>query len=478
MDLNLGLNLALPELIIAVGALVILVFGAFRGDKGMTSVSALCGVVLIAAAYFAAFVEHGTAFSGSFVIDGVAAFAKVFIYISAVFVIVLGQGYFDRVGNRRFEFPILILLATLGMSMMVSAGDLIALYIGIELQSLALYVLAAFRRDDPKGSEAGLKYFVLGALSSGLLLYGASLVYGFTGSMNFNDIAVAAAANQQTGLIFGLVFLICGLAFKISAAPFHMWTPDVYEGAPTPVVAFAAGAPKFAALVLIARVLMGGFEDSIEQWRQVILAISVMSFIVGGLGGLMQKNIKRLMAYSSIANMGYALLAIAAGTEYGVQALLLFSVLYMVDTLGMFAVQMALSRKGQPVENVADLTGMSKISMPTTIVITILMLSLLGMPPLGGFWGKYYIFGSALAVEGLWPFAALGLAASVLSAFYYLRILKVMWFDAPTGELDKSPAEAKWIAYGAAAFAFPIAMLALHWLDPLAQMAASSFGLK
>ncbi|OYW80994.1 MAG: NADH-quinone oxidoreductase subunit N [Asticcacaulis sp. 32-58-5] len=439
MDLNLGLNLALPELIIAVGALVILVFGAFRGDKGMTSVSALCGVVLIAAAYFAAFVEH--------------------------------------VGNRRFEFPILILLATLGMSMMVSAGDLIALYIGIELQSLALYVLAAFRRDDPKGSEAGLKYFVLGALSSGLLLYGASLVYGFTGSMNFNDIA-AAAANQQTGLIFGLVFLICGLAFKISAAPFHMWTPDVYEGAPTPVVAFAAGAPKFAALVLIARVLMGGFEDSIEQWRQVILAISVLSFVVGGLGGLMQKNIKRLMAYSSIANMGYALLAIAAGTEYGVQALLLFSVLYMVDTLGMFAVQMSLARKGQPVENVADLTGMSKINMPMTIVITVLMLSLLGMPPLGGFWGKYYIFGSALAVEGLWPFAALGLAASVLSAFYYLRILKVMWFDAPTGEMDKAPVEAKWIAYGAAAFAFPVAMLALHWLDPLAQMASSSFGLK
>ncbi len=474
MDYNLALNLALPEAIIAVSSLLILVFGAFRGDKGMTSISALCGVALLVAAYFAAFDPQGEVFSGSFIVDGVSQFAKVAIYIAAVFIIVLGQGYFDRLNNRRFEFPILILLAALGMSMMVSAGDLISMYIGLELQSLSLYVLAAFRRDDEKSSEAGLKYFVLGALSSGMLLYGASLVYGFAGSMNFHDIARSAETNLSVGLIFGLVFLISGLAFKISAAPFHMWTPDVYEGAPTPVVAFFAGAPKFAAMVLIARVLQTGFGQGIEQWRQVILVLAVLSFLVGGLGGLMQKNFKRLMAYSSIANMGYALLAIAAGAE-GVQALLMFFVLYMIDTLGLFACQMNLSRKGEPVTQIDQLAGLAKSNMPLTIAITMLALSVLGMPPFGGFWGKFYIFGAAMKAD-LWWFAAAGLVASVIAAFYYLRIIKLMWFDAPSGELDAAPAEAKWIAYAAAAFSFPGVILFLMYVSPLAQTVASSFG--
>ena len=474
MDFNLALNLALPEAILAVSSLLILVFGAFRGDKGTISVSALCGVALIAAAFAAAFGHQGSAFNGSFVVDGVALFAKVAIYIAAVIIIVLGQGYFDRIGAARFEFPILIVLAALGMSMMVSAGDLISLYVGLELQSLALYVLAAFRRDDARSSEAGLKYFVLGALSSGLLLYGASLVYGFAGSMNFHDIAQSATTNLSVGLIFGLVFLICGLAFKVSAAPFHMWTPDVYEGAPTPVVAFAAGAPKFAAMVLFARVLQTGFEAQIDQWRQVILVLAVLSFVVGALGGLMQKDIKRLLAYSSIANMGYALLAIAAGAV-GIPALLMFFALYMVDTLGLFTVQMALSRKGEPVTRIDQLAGLSKVNMPMTIVMTILSLSVLGMPPFAGFWTKYFVFGAAITAH-LWWFAAAGLVASVVAAFYYLRILKLMWFDAPAGDMDKPPLEAKWIAYAAAAFSFPGVIIFLIYVYPLAQSAAQGFG--
>jgi NADH-quinone oxidoreductase subunit N len=474
MDLTLALTLARPEAILGVASLLILVFGAWRGDKGMTSVSALCGVALILAAFAAAFDGYGKAFNGSFVVDGVALYAKVAIYIASVFIIVLGQGYFDRLNNRRFEFPILIVLAALGMSMMVSAGDLIAMYIGIELQSLALYVLAAFRRDDAKSSEAGLKYFVLGALSSGLLLYGASLVYGFAGSMNFGDIAHAAVANPGTGLIFGLVFLISGLAFKVSAAPFHMWTPDVYEGAPTPVVAFAAGAPKFAAMVLFARILQSAFGQEAEQWRQVILCLSVLSFTVGGLGGLMQKDFKRLLAYSSIANMGYALLAIAAG-QGGVASLLLFFVLYMVDTLGLFACQMALKRNGEPVSHIDQMAGLAKTNMPMTIAITILALSVLGMPPFGGFWGKYFVFGAAIKA-GLWGFAVAGLVASVIAGFYYLRILKLMWFDATPGDTDKSPAEAKWIALASAAFSFVGVLVFLKFAYPLAQSVASAFG--
>jgi NADH-quinone oxidoreductase subunit N len=478
MDLNIALNLALPEVILAIGSLCVLVYGAARGDKASTSVSALCGIVLLLAGYAAAFGTDGVAFNGSVIVDHVALFSKVAIYAAGLFIIVLGQGYFTRLGTHRFEFPVLILLTALGMSLMVSAGDLITMYVGIELQALAFYVLAAFRRDDPKGSEAGLKYFVLGALSSGMLLYGASLVYGFAGSMNFADIAASAKGNTNVGLIFGLVFLISGLAFKISAAPFHMWTPDVYEGAPTPVVAYAAGAPKFAAMVLFARVLMSGFEHSIDQWRQVILIIAVLSFMVGGLGGLMQKDIKRLLAYSSIANMGYALLALAAGTDAGIQALLLFFVLYMVDTLGLFAAQMALSRNGESLSKIEDLAGLAKTNMPLTLAVTVLALSVLGMPPFSGFWGKYFVFGAAIQVPGMWPYAALGLAASVIAGFYYLRMLKLMWFDAPKAETDKSPFEAKWIALGSAVFAGVGVWAALPVLYPLALTAATSFGLK
>ena len=471
---NLGLNLAWPEFILGVASLLILVFGAIRTDKGMTSVSALCGAALVAAAFAAALGPQGHAFNGSLIVDGVSQFAKVVIYIAAALVIALGQGYFDRVGNRRFEFPILVTLSALGMSMMVSAGDLIALYIGLELQSLAMYVMAAFRRDDAKSSEAGLKYFVLGALSSGLLLYGISLVYGFAGSMNFAAISENAVANPSTGLIFGLVFVISGLAFKVSAAPFHMWTPDVYEGAPTPMVAYAAGAPKFAAMVVLARVLQGAFAHEVAQWQQVVLLLAVLSFVVGGLGGLMQKDFKRLLAYSSIANMGYALLAVAAGVS-GIMPLLMFFVLYMIDTMGLFSCAMALNRKGEPVSRIDQMAGLARTNMPLTIVLTALALSVLGMPPFGGFWAKFFVFGAAIK-SGLWGFAAAGLVASVIGAFYYLRLIKLMWFDTSDVVMDKMPAEAKWVGYAAAAVSlFAIPLIAVIW--PLATNAAKGFGL-
>lgn len=476
IDLHTDLALSATEIILALGLMAALLLGAFRKDQGSSAVSIFCGATLIVAALVAAFGPSGTAFSGSFIADPVSAFAKVVIYVCALLIIILGQGYFDRLNQMRFEFPILVGLSALGMSMMVSAGDLIAMYIGLELQSLALYVLASFQRNDAKSSEAGLKYFVLGALSSGLLLYGCSLIYGFTGEMNFQAIAKQLdGAPYNIGLIFGLVFLISGLAFKVSAAPFHMWTPDVYEGAPTPVVAFAAGAPKFAAMVLISRVLETGFMNNPAQWQQVILVLAVMSFLIGGLGGLMQKDFKRLLAYSSIANMGYALLAVAVASDLGVSALLIFFVLYCVDTIGLFACQMALSEKGKAVTEIKKLAGLAKHDMVLTLAITVLMLSLLGMPPLSGFWAKFSVFGAALSKEWLWPYAALGLAASVISAFYYLRIIKLMWFDTSEIMFDKSPFEARLIGIAAAIFAFPLVWIALTYLYPLAMRASNGF---
>ncbi len=476
MEFTQALSIATPELIVVIGAMVLLLTGAYGGDKARPAISLLSVLVLIAAAAVSATGPLGQAFNGAFVNDQLAVFAKVAIYLSSAVAVVLGHGWMVRNNQARFEYPILILLAAAGMSMMASAGDLISLYVGIELQSLALYVLAAFNRDDAKGSEAGLKYFVLGALSSGLLLFGASLIYGFAGSMRFEDIAAAAAGSQGTSLIFGLVFLLCGLGFKISAAPFHMWTPDVYEGAPTPAVAFFAAAPKLAAMVLIARTLGEGFDVIADQWRQVILALAVLSFVVGAFGGLMQKNIKRLLAYSSIANMGYALLAIAAGTTVGVKAMLVFMVLYMIDVTGFFAAMMALSRNGRPIERIEDLAGLKADRPGTALVITFLSLSVLGMPPFSGFWAKVYVFGAAIQ-GGLWIFAALGLVASVVAAFYYLRLIKLMWFDPSPGLTDPAPRDAQWVAYAAAAFSFPLVLFAIGWLDGFAATAARALGL-
>ncbi|KAK0350731.1 hypothetical protein LTR94_027814, partial [Friedmanniomyces endolithicus] len=349
--------------------------GAFAGEKSARLVSVLSVLLLIAASVIAITGPWGAAFNGAYLADPLAIYGKSVIYLSAAVTIVLGDGWMARTRIAKFEYPVLIVLASVGMGMMASSGDLISMYVGIELHSLALYVLAAFHRDDVKASEAGLKYFVLGALSSGLLLYGSSLIYGFAGSMRFEDIAAFAADHPSTGLVFGLVFLICGLAFKVSAAPFHMWTPDVYEGAPTPVVALFATAPKVAAMVLIARALEGGFAQSHDQWSQVIVAIALISFAVGAFGGIAQKDIQRLLAYSSIANIGYALLGIAAGTSAGLQAMLIFMTLYVVDQLGFFAILLSLSKSGRPIRRIADLAGLKKERPVTAIALTILSLS-------------------------------------------------------------------------------------------------------
>ncbi|WP_298743229.1 NADH-quinone oxidoreductase subunit NuoN [uncultured Brevundimonas sp.] len=477
-DLISALHLSAPEAALALGGLVLLMIGAFAGERSARLVSVLSVLLLVAAAALAVTGPLGRAFGGAYVADPLAVYGKALIFLSSAVAIVLGDGWMKRARIARFEYPILIVLASAGMGMMASSGDLISLYVGIELHSLALYVLAAFHRDDLKASEAGLKYFVLGALSSGLLLYGASLIYGFTGSMRFDEIAAYAAASPSPGLIFGLVFLICGLAFKVSAAPFHMWTPDVYEGAPTPVVALFATAPKVAAMVLIARTLEGAFAGSHDQWAQVLILISLISFAVGAFGGLVQKDLQRLLAYSSIANIGYALLGIAAGTTLGVQAMLLFMTLYVVDQFGFFAVILSLGRNGRPIRRIQDFAGLRRDRPVTALALTVLSLSVLGMPPLSGFWGKWAVFGAA-ADAGYWMAGAAGLVASVVAGFYYLRIIKLMWFDpAPEGveAIDRSPVEAKTVAVAAALFSFPLVMIALTWLEPFARAAAVGYG--
>lgn len=474
MDLSGAFSVALPEAFLAVAALGLLMVGAYA-KKAASLVSVLGGVVLVIAAVLAAVSPAGAAFNGSYIADNAAAFAKVFIYGFSAVAILLGDRWLSRVGGQAFEFPVLIVIAALGMGMMASAGDLISLYIGIELHTLALYVLAAFRRDDARSSEAGLKYFVLGALSSGMLLYGASLIYGFAGSTRFDVIAQAVHASASTGVLFGLVFLLCGLAFKISAAPFHMWTPDVYEGAPTPVVMFITTAPKLAAMVLTARVLVDAFGGAVDQWRQVVLAIAMISVMVGAFAGLVQKNLKRLIAYSSIANIGYALIGLSAGNQQGVSSMLVFMVLYMVDVTAFLACLMALKRDGRPMETLADISGLFRTNPGIALALTVLSFSFLGLPPFSGFWGKFFVFQAALAA-GEWPIAVAGLVFSVVAAFFYLRIVKVIWFDAPAGEVDKEPLDAKVVACGLALFSALPVVLFLGGLQSVAQAAAVALG--
>ncbi|WP_309643429.1 NADH-quinone oxidoreductase subunit NuoN [Phenylobacterium sp.] len=478
MTFSTDLALALPELILAGAALLLLVVGAYAPKStGLLMIAAIGA--LAAAAWAAAVGPIGRGFAGGMVSDQASAFAKVAIYAASAVALPLGQKWFERQAVRNFEFPVLILLAALGMGMMASAGDLISLYIGVELQSLALYVLAAMHRDNAKASEAGLKYFVLGALSSGLLLYGASLIYGFAGSTRFDEIALAVMSGANTGVLFGLIFLICGLAFKVSAAPFHMWTPDVYEGAPTPIVAFFAAAPKLAAMVLLARVLTEGFPGAIDQWRQVLVVIALFSIFVGAFAGLAQNNLKRLWAYSSIANVGYAILGLASGNAEGVQAMLVFMVLYMVDVTGFFACLTALNRAGTPMETIDDMAGLFKQRPGMALAMTAFSLSALGLPPFSGFWAKFYVFKAAINVQEpmIQIAAVLGLVGSVVAAFYYLRLIKTMWFDTAPGQTDAIPGEARAIAYGAALFTFPLVLGALVFIDPLAHAAAAAFGL-
>ena len=377
---------------------------------------------------------QGEAFGGAFIQDGFSVFMKTLTLIGSIVALAMSVGFARAEKFDRFEFPILILLATLGMMLMVSANSLLTLYMGLELQSLALYVVAAINRDSVRSTEAGLKYFVLGALSSGMMLYGITLVYGFTGHVELAEIAAALTGSERSlGVLFGLVFLITGLAFKISAVPFHMWTPDVYEGAPTPVTAFFAAAPKMAAMAMFVRVVIDGFAPVTSDWQQIVVFISIASMVLGAFAAIGQKNIKRLMAYSSIGHMGYALVGLSAGTLIGVKGVILYMAIYLAMTLGTFAIILAMRRKDEGnVEDIEDLAGLSSTNPVMATILTIMMFSLAGIPPLAGFWGKWYVFLAAVEA-GLYPLAIIGVLASVVGAFYYLRIIKVMWFDEPVG---------------------------------------------
>ncbi|HWA92852.1 MAG TPA: NADH-quinone oxidoreductase subunit NuoN [Rhizomicrobium sp.] len=436
MNIQADLYVLSPELILAVGALVLLLVGALRGDRSTGLISWLSVALIVASAYMSLVVGNETAFNGAFIMDSFARFTKAVILWSSVGCVLMAEHFFRTEKNVRFELPVLILLATLGMSLMVSAANFIALYMGLELQSLALYVLAAFKRDSVRSSEAGLKYFVLGSLSSGMMLYGISLIYGFAGTMDFAGVAkVVAASGVGIGVLFGIVFLIAGLAFKISAVPFHMWTPDVYEGAPTPITAYLATASKVASFALVLRALLIPFPAAVHQWQQIIIFISVLSMGLGAFAAIGQTNIKRLMAYSSIGHMGYALLGLAAGTQMGVRGMLFYMAFYALTNLGVFACIQAMRRNGQAVENIDDLAGLARTRPRHAFALATMMLSLSGLPPLAGILAKSFIFLAAIEAH-LYVLAAFGVLTSVVGAYYYLRIVKTMYFDEPAPAFD------------------------------------------
>jgi NADH-quinone oxidoreductase subunit N len=426
-----------PELVLVCGGMALLMLGVFRPENEVeaAAISWLAIGVLGVAAGLVAIQPSGSQslFEGGFIVDGFARFMKLLTLIASAGALLLSFDYMRETRSVKFEYPVLVLLATAGMLMMISANDLISLYLGLELQSLALYVVAAIRRDDVRSSEAGLKYFVLGALSSGMLLYGASLIYGFTGSTSFANIAAASkapGAGQDIGLVIGLVFLLVGLAFKIAAVPFHMWTPDVYEGAPTPVTAFFAAAPKAAAVALFMRVALGAFSGMGLQWQQVVSALAILSMGLGAFAAIGQSNIKRLLAYSAIANIGYALIGLAAGSPEGARGVIIYMVIYVVMTLGAFACVLAMRRPSGMVEEIGELAGVAETNLGMATVLALLLFSLAGLPPLAGFFAKFYVFVAAVK-QGMWLLAVFGVLASVVGAYYYVRIVKIMFFDAP-----------------------------------------------
>jgi NADH-quinone oxidoreductase subunit N len=475
-------HLALPEILLAATCMTLMMLGAFsRGDR-TRSITVLSLLAMLAAGVLVAVQPGGRelAFNGLFVTDSYAAFLKLTVLVGAVLSLVLSIGYLQREMMARYEFPLLLLFAVLGMLMMISANDLISLYVGLELQSLALYVVAAFRRDNLRSTEAGLKYFVLGALSSGMLLYGASLIYGFAGATGFDAIARSLialdGAEPSLGLIVGLVFLIAGLAFKVSAVPFHMWTPDVYEGAPTPVTAFFAIAPKVAAIGLFGRVLVGPFAELLPQWQQIITFIAIASMALGAFAAINQSNIKRLMAYSSIANVGYALVGLAAGTPLGIRGLLIYMAIYVVTNAGAFACILAMRQKGRMVEGIADLAGLGKSQPMLALALGIFMFSLAGIPPMAGFFGKLFVFQAAIQAQ-LYTLAVIGVVTSVVGAYYYVRIVKIMYFDEPVESFDRPMGlEVAGVATVAAVLTLAFFILPAPLVASAAAAASSLFG--
>ena len=426
----LNWSLAIPEIVLALLAMAILVLGVLwkRGNPSLICSMLSLGTLLLAAVLVVA-APMGTGYGGLFAVDHFAVFTKLLILAGAALSLILAIDFNIKTGIDRFEFPILILLCTVGMMVMVSATNLMSLYIGLELQSLSIYVMAAFNRDDLRSSEAGLKYFVLGALASGLLLYGISLAYGFNGSMNFAELRTGLTGDHPAaGLVIGVVFIVAGLAFKISAVPFHMWTPDVYEGAPTPVTAFMSTAPKVAAIALLLRALEVPFGHLGPEWEQLIVLISIASMLLGSLAAIGQTSIKRLMAYSSIGHMGYALIGLATNSQAGIQGVLIYMVTYVFMSAGVFACMIAMRRRGQPLEKIADLSGLARTDPMLALAFAIFMFSMAGIPPFSGFFGKLYVFYAAVQ-SGLWTLAVIGVLTSVVGAYYYLRVIKVMYFD-------------------------------------------------
>ncbi len=477
MPLTASLALTLPELILSLGGLTLLMVAAFGGD-GLARAIGWGTVALFAAAGFALLGPAGNGgpgFDGLYIADNFAAFAKLLIYIAAAVSVIIAPSFFSRAGQYRAEYPILILFAAVGMGMMVSAGDLLTLYVGLELQSLSAYVLASFMRRDARSAEAGLKYFVLGALASGILLYGISLLYGFTGTTLFAGISDSLAKGITTGQLFGMVFILAGLAFKISAVPFHMWTPDVYEGAPTPVTAFFASAPKVAGMALLMRVSVDAMGSGTDAWRQIVIFSALASTILGGVAAIGQVNIKRLLAYSSINNVGFALFGLAAGTPEGVAATMTYMAVYVAMTLGSFICVLQMrDEHGEPVEAIASLSGLSRSRPGLAAALAIFMFSLAGIPPLFGFWPKFLVF-DALVRAGFWPLAMIGIATSVIGAFYYLKIVKTMYFDEPAAPYAPaaSKLEGGLITLSALAVS-PLGYLAIPLLDATSMAAAHS----
>ncbi len=482
MDWQHSLRLVAPEELLSMAGLALLLVAAWSGDKAARLISILSVAALVGAAFLVVpALCNGTmgaaadAFSGEYRADAFASFAKLLIYASSAVALIVAPAFFDRVKAMRAEYPLLILFAVAGMGLMVSATDLITLYIGLELNSLSAYVLAAFLRGDNRSAEAGLKYFVLGALASGILLFGMSLVYGFTGGTSFAGIRAALSGGLSIGVTFGIVFVLAGLAFKIAAVPFHMWTPDVYEGAPTPVTAFFASAPNVAAMALLMRVSFDAFGSQLGAWQQIVVFAALASIVVGALGAIGQRNIKRLLAYSGINNVGFILIGLAAATQAGASAMLVYLAIYVTMTVGGFvAVLMLKAADGTPVEAIADLSGLSRTRPLLAAALAMVMFSLAGIPPLFGFWGKFVVFQAAVQAHMV-PLAAIGIAASVIGAFYYLKIVKIMYFDEPAGTITGRSDWAHNALLALAALVIsPLGYLLTRWLGGWADTAAAT----
>ena len=479
MSYSANLAMVLPELVLGFGAVVLMLAAAW-GGQGATRAISIASVFVLAGACVALAGPAsygGDAFAGLYRADAFAAFAKVLIFLGTAVAIVIAPGFFARTAgdDLKPEYPVLLLLSAAGMGMMVSASDMLTLYVGLELQSLAAYVLASFMRRDQRSAEAGLKYFVLGALASGILLYGISLVYGFSGTTGFTGIADAYAGADSLGLLFGLVFVFAGIAFKISAVPFHMWTPDVYEGAPTPVTAFFASAPKVAAMALAVRVAIEAMGPATGEWRQIVIFAALASIILGAVGAIGQVNVKRLLAYSSINTVGFALSGLATGTPAGVASVLIYMTIYIAMTLGSFLVVLRMrGEDGQPIESLASLAGLSRNQPGLAAAMAMFMFSLAGIPPLFGFYAKFAVFSAAVAA-GLFPLAAIGIAASVIGAYYYLRVVKTMYFDDPAPAYGRSRDVVEGgVLVAAAVFVSPLGYLAIPLLGVWTTAAAKA----